>query len=365
MVKNDNKKSKFAVSLSALYPYEETNKVLPTEKEIRGQDFISWGDDNRYPFYLWDLYSNVASLHSIIDGLVDYVVGEEVRSKVPQLTDDDMTDLVHDMAFSYCVYGGEALNIVRNKLGGIAKVIPMDFRKVRANKAKDVLYYSEDYDCKTYGRGKYIAYPKYGDGDSKNLNSIYYITNQKYQTYPIPMYAAAITACELEKSIDDYHLNSINNGFMGSVLVSLNNGVPDDEMKAEFERNFNDKFTGKDNAGRVIISYNDDKEHAAEIAKIDTEDFSSRYTELAKRSREQIYTAFRVNPNLMGIATENLGFNSEEYKESYALFYTTVVRPIQKHIVKTINGIFNCEAVEIEPYKVDFTAEEKTNNDVD
>ena len=97
---------------------------------------------------------------------------------------------------------------------------------------------------------------------------------------------------------------------MGSVLVSLNNGVPDDEMKEEIEQNFNEKFTGKENAGRVIISYNNDKDHAAEVIKIDTEDFSERYKTLAERTRETIFTTFRITPKLIGISEDNIGFNS-------------------------------------------------------
>lgn len=353
---------KFNISFAAINQYEQTNEILPIEKEIRGQNFISWGEDNSYPFYLLDLYQNVSTLHSIIDGLVDYVCGNEIKSHVLTLDDEQMADLINDIALSYAIYGGFALNIVRNRMGGIAQVICMDFRYVRSNKKGDILYYSEDFGSKSYGRGKYIAYPKYDKDDVNNLNSILYVKNNKFSVYPMPMYQAAIKSCELEKSIDTYHINAINNGFMGSVLVSLNNGVPEDEVKEQFEEDFNEKFSGKDNAGRIIIAYNDDKEHAAEIAKIDTEDFSARYQELAKRSREQIYTAFRVTPNIMGLPTETTGFNSEEYKQAYALFYGTVVRPIQNFIVKTLNKLFDCEAVSIEPFRIDFEETEKINN---
>lgn len=349
------------LSFAALYPFMETNEVLASEKEIRGQHFISWGDNNKFPFYLYDLYKNVSTLQSIIHGFVDYICGDEIISNTIKMTDDDMETLVYDMALSYMIYGGFAINVIRNKIGEVYKLESIDFRNVRSNKNNDVLYYSEDYNNKSYGRSKYIAYPKFGKDDIKNANSIFYYKNNKYQVYPIPLWNGAIKACEIEKSIDEYHLNNINNGFMGSVMVSLNNGVPDDDIKAQIEKDFNEKFCGKDNSGRVVISYSDDRDHQASIEQISTEDFSERYKNLAERSRQQIYTSFRCTPNLFGLPTETTGFNSQEYQDAFALFNKTVISPIQKIIVKSINKILGEGSVSITPFSVKFT--EGTSSD--
>lgn len=364
MKDNSNNNDKMNLSFSAISPFIETNEVLATEKEIRGQHFISWGDNNKYPFYLYDLYKSVSTLHSIIDGFVDYICGDEIKSNSERMSDDEMSELVYDIALSYMIYGGFAINVIRNKVGDVYKLESLDFRNIRSNKNNDVLYYSEDYNDKSYGRGKYIAYPKYGK-DDVNANSILYYKNNKYQVYPVPMWNASIMSCEIEKSIDEYHLNNINNGFMGSVMVSLNNGTPDDEIKKEIEKNFNEKFCGKENSGRVVISYSDDKDHAATIDKIDTEDFSDRYNSLAERSREQIYTSFRCTPNLFGLPSETTGFNSQEYQDAFALFNKTVISPIQKHIVKSINSILGDNSIEITPFAVKFESGESNTNKID
>lgn len=343
------------LSFAAIYPFVETNEVLPTEKEIRGQHFISWGDTNKFPFYLFELYKNVSTLQSIIHGFVDYICGDEIISNTNKMTADEMQYLVYDLSLSYMIYGGFAINVIRNKIGEVHKLESLDFRNIRSNKNNDVLYYSEDFNNKSYGRSKYIAYPKFGPNDIKNANSIFYYKNNKYQVYPIPMWNGAIKACEIEKSIDEYHLNNINNGFMGSVMVNLNNGTPDDEIKAQIEKDFNEKFCGKDNSGRVVISYSDDKDHAATIEKIDTEDFSERYKNLAERSKQQIYTSFRCTPNLFGLTTDTTGFNSQEYQDAFALFNKTVISPIQKIIVNTINYILGPDSIKITPFSIKFT----------
>lgn len=355
--------NKIKLSFAAINPYIIDNKQSPIEKEIPGKDVIAWGENNRYPFYLFDLYSNVPTLKSIIDGCVDYIAGEGI--KTDEIVDVDyINELIRDLATSYMIYGGFAINVQRNYAGEIVKLSAMDFRKLRTNKNGSIIYYSNDYNTKTYGRIKYTGYPAFDISKTSDYNSIFYYKNDKYSVYPTPMYGAAITGCELERSIDEFQINSINNGFMGSVLVSLNNGVPDDEIKDEVEKNFNEKFTGKENAGRVVISYSDDKEHAAEITQIQTEDFSARYKALAERSQQQIFTAFRATPALFGIPTNDKGFAKEQYKDQYTLFYNTVIRPIQKLIMSKINMLLN-ENFELVPFSLDFSDGETNDKNIE
>lgn len=345
--------NKIKLSFAALDPYLVENRVLPTEKEIPGKEIIAWGQDNKYPFYLYDLYSNVPTLKSIIDGCVDYIVGNGIKTEDP-FFNEELNDTLFDIAKSYMIYGGFALNVQRNQFGKVVNIACMDFKKLRTNKKGSIIYYSNDYETKTYGRIKYTGYPAFDPEDKTSFNSIYYYKDDKYTVYPTPMYGAAILACEIEKSIDEYQINQINNGFMGSVLISLNNGVPDDEQKVEIEKNFNEKFTGKENAGRVVICYNDDKDHGAEITQIQTEDFSERYKSLAERSQNQIFTAFRATPSLFGIPTNDKGFAREQYLDQYSLFYNTVIRPIQKTIISKVNWILG-EQFEIEPFNLSFS----------
>lgn len=353
-----NKKN-MKLSFAAIDPVIENYKVLGTEKELPGCKFVTWGDDNKFPTYLYNLYMEIPTLKAAIDSVVDYVTGDNITIQNSLLSDEDMLEVVTDMARSYAIYGGFAINILRNRLGDIAKLCVMDFKRLRTSKDGKIIYYSEDYDSKSYGRIKYRAIEAF-DPSKKQENSIYYFKNSKYTTYPIPIYNAAITACEIERSIGEYHLNSINNGFTGSVIINLNNGVPDEEIQEEIERNFQEKFTGKDNAGRIVIAYSDNKDNAATIEKIETEDFSARYESLAKHSKQSIFTAFRMTPTLAGIPTENNGFSSEQYKEQFVLFNKTTIQPIQKIIVKELNKILGTE-ITIEPFIIDFEDTDKNN----
>lgn len=358
------KDEKVKISFAAIDPYIKEHKVLPTQKEIRGQEYFAWGDDNKYPQYLYELYSNVPTLQSIINTLVDYVCGDEIISDWIYDTNYVISDLIFDIVKSYAIYGGYALSIVRNKLGDVAQISCLDFRNLRSNKEGTHYYYSTDFGEKSYGRIKTLCYPKFDKEQTSVLSSIFYYKDDKYSVYPTPLYGAAITACEIEKSIDDYHLNSINNNFMGSVLLSFNNGVPDDNIKNEIEKNFNEKFTGKENAGRVVISYSDDKEHALTLEKIDTEDFSERYKSLAERSQQAMFTAFRMTPTLVGINDNTKGFAREQYADEYALFNKTMVKPIQKMILRSLSNIIDAN-IEIKPFTIEFEDNTQTDKNIE
>ena len=139
--------------------------------------------------------------------------------------------------------------------------------------------------------------------------------------------------------------------------MNFNNGVPEDEIKEEIEKAFNEKFCGTQNAGRFMLSWNDDKDHAVNIESLDMNNFGEQYTALAERAREELFIAFRATPNLFGLPTQTTGFNQQEYDAAFKLYNKTIVKPIQKTIIRTledITGIENC--VEIEQFKIDFDA---------
>lgn len=348
------KDKKIIVNMAALNPYVEDNIVKPTEKEIRNQGFISWGDSNDYPQYLNYLYENVPTLQAIVDSYVTYILGDEVKSNSILVSDRNAYDLVDAIAFSYVLYGGFALNIIRNKAGEVSRIYPLDFKCLRSDEKNDNIFYSKDFGCKSYGRGKYIAYPSF-NLNGVDASSIFYFKNQRYRTYPLPMWASAASDCEIEKKISTYHLNSLNNNFVGSVFFNFNNGVPSDEVKDEIVRDLEEKYTGVENSSRIVVSFNESKDHAATIEKIDTEDYAERYKALAETTRSRIFTAFKCTPNLIGLPTETTGFNSQEYESAFKLFNRTQIAPIQREITKALDDILGEEnSITITPFSIKF-----------
>lgn len=368
------------IALAALDPYLEQNIISPKETVIRGKEFVEWGDGNAYPDYLLDLSKTVPTLRSIINGTVDFIVGDDVTIqplhpnwKPGQMNKrgDTIAEQVEDLARDYETYGGFALQVIRDFTGAVAELYYIDLRFLRMNKEGDVFWYSEKWAEK--GRKEAVMYPAFRydlgarwaslDEEERNRNasSILYVKTTHSQVYPMPVYAASVKACEIERMVDDYHLNSLANGFASSLIVNFNNGQPSDQMKEEIEEDFTEKFTGAGNAGRVLFSWNKNKESATTVETPNITDFGEKYKALAENSREKIFTAFRAYPNIFGLSTAT-GFSIEEFDSAFKLYNRTSVRPVQRMLADTYDKIYGAKGVlNIVPFSLDGTNEKTVN----
>lgn len=345
---------------------KEWDEVIPQLVETDSvKDYVLYGKDNQYPEYLYGLYNDVSSLKTIIEGTADYVIGDAVKCNIKgfetqiNTKGDTLRELVRLCARDYLLYGGYAIQIIRNKVGDVRELYYMDFRYIRSSKKNDMFWYSEDF-SKKYVRGnKTVVYPKFIPNAREVASSILYVSNNKSTTYPIPRYSGSIKACEMERAIDTYQLSSIENGFGGSYIINFLNGIPTDEVKAEIEKNVNEKFCGASNAGRVLINFANGKDNATTLEKLDTTDFGDKYKAAAERAKNQIFTAFRAIPQLFGDMSAATGFNSQEFTESFKVFNRTVCKPIQQTICDSIDRIFGTDnSVSITPFSLGEEKEE-------
>lgn len=338
----------------------ETNVVLPIEEDSK-KGFWIWGLNNDYPQYLDSLYKDVATLHSIIEGTIDFVVGDKVEIDDivwnVQVNDkgDTIEDLCTDLTRDYLKYGGFAINVIRNKEGNVGGMYYIPLERLRFNETRTEFYYSRHWE-KSIGRVKYTMYPKF-DPQGKELNSIFVYTNNRTDVYPAPKWGASTKAAEIERQVNDYHLNSIANGFSASYLISMNNGIPSEAEADEIEENMIEKFTGSGNGGRLVINFANDKEHSAELTKLEVDDAGERYKSLIERTKNELFTAFRATPNLFGLSTAT-GFSTEEYLEAFRLYNRTAVRPIQNILIRVINYITGKNLV-ITPFSLEEKKEDK------
>lgn len=365
------------VSFASIEPYVETNIILPTEK-VTSTDMVEWGQGNIYPNYLNDLYDNVTTLRSVINGNVDFIVGNGVSilplgdrfvDGVMNSKGDTIEDMVEDIARDFNIYGGFAIQVIRDHNGDVAELYHIDLQNLRSNKENDVFYYCEKWQNR--GKKSVIKYPAFMsnlnwselDEEQRNnhASSILFVKNNRRRVYPSPVYCASVKASEIERCIDDYHLNNLENGFAPSVVINLNNGDPIDEVKKQIENDIIEKFSGHQNAGRIMICWNKDKESATTIEAIKTEDFGTKYDSLTERSSNQIFSAFRASPLLFGLATKvNTGFSTEEFEQSFKLYNRTFVRPMQRKIANAFDKIYGSAGVlTIEPFTLSGEAEEE------
>lgn len=317
-MKQNTKFMKDKIKLSA---FQIDAPEIPVLNELArtGYDYISYGSDNKFPDYLYELYLNSSILQSIINGTGDYVIGDGI------VGDNRFKPAIKKAIIDYLIFGGFSLQLYL-KNGIVEKIDWLDFRNCRTNEDETIIYYSNKWG--QYGK-KCLEYKKYA-GTQKTGTCIYYYKGIKTRgVYPIPIYVGALKSVKISTEISNFHYNNILNGFNSNFIINMNNGIPDEETQGKIEKMITDKFCGTDNAGKFMLSFNDNKESAVSVERIQDEEFDEKYQSLAKFVREDIFIAFRATPNLFGLMNETTGFNSQEFTESFKLYNKTVVAPIQ------------------------------------
>lgn len=367
----NNETPRRVVTFAAIDPYIERNIIPPTERSYSGQERVTWGPGDKYPGYIIDLYDTTPTLHSIIDGCVDFIAGDDcLFDGDPRTTlnpkGENARKIVRRLGLSRERLGGFAIEVIRAKDGKPLHVYALDASTIRSNKDNTLFWYSEKWgkagaEAKMLPAFMPITPEQWAQMDEKarefHAVSIYYVKDDPLRVYPVPCFASAVKDAESERGIADYHLNSLDNGFAASAIINMNNGIPQEKDAEEIEKDLNEKFSGHSNAGRIMVSFNPSKDQQATITTLRTEDFGEKYAALSKHSRQQLFTAFRASPVLFGIPTDNNGFAADNYTDAFKLFNRTHVRPIQTEITDAFEAIFGFSVLTIVPFTLDGNGE--------
>lgn len=321
---------------------KEVEIPLFVDKVMSGNRYASYGDGNDIPSFLYGLYENSAILQSLINGTADYVFGTEF--KVDKMNKCDVRKIILD----YLIFGGFCIQVYYSK-GQISKLEWRDFIKCRKDIDETKVFYSNQ-----WGRykSKAIEFPIWDPSVTEGTAIYYYKGNKTRGIYPIPIWNGALKSVIISTEISNFHFHNILNGFNSNVIVNFNNGKPDSETQTIIEEQFKDTFCGTNNAGRFMMSFNDDTEHAVTVERIPSDDFDQKYQSLSEFVRADIFTAFRATPNLFGLPTETTGFSAQEYTEAFKLYNKTVVEPIQNEFQDVFNemGISTL----VTPFQINF-----------
>jgi hypothetical protein len=159
----------------------------------------------------------------------------------------------------------------------------------------------------------------------------------------LPDWISALQFSFVEAELSNLHINNIENGFLPLVMVNLNNGVPAPEERQTIEAMIEQKFTGTRNAGRFMVSFNDDPTVKPTIDTIQTENLHDKYQYAGDYSQDRILVAHRItSPLLFGIRTASNGFSSqsEEMKTSFSILQTMTIQAFQNNIINALQDAF-------------------------
>ncbi len=337
----------------------------PAVKEVRNQEFVSYGEDNNYFQYLIDRYNGSPTNNAIINGVSEMIYGKGLdatnSSKKPdqyaQMVSLFNADCVRKVVYDLKLMGQCALQVIyskdRSKIVSLEHIPVETLRAEKCNDKGEIEAYFYHCDWAKYKKSDEIKrIPAFGT--SKEGLEIMYIKPYRagFKYYSPVDYQGGTQYAELEEEISNYHLNNIMNGLAPSMLINFNNGTPDPEQRELIERRIYEKFSGSSNAGKFILAFNDNAETAADIQPIQLSDAHNQYQFLSDESSRKILVSHRVvSPMLLGIKDNTgLGNNADELKTATILMDNTVIRPFQRLLIENFDQILAYNNISLNLY---------------
>ena len=349
---------------------------VPVMLENKAGKYITYGALNEYPYYLLDNYRRSSKHNAIVNGKVNYIVGGgwqpgekmtvEQQARYAKFFDglsehDDLNDITEKLVLDLELFNGFAVAVTWNKMGTIAKMEHIPFEKIRVDKDERMFQVADWYDD-----AMVQLYPKIGDvekipafdADNRIGKQLFYyrVYAAGVKSYPLPEYMGGLAWIEADVQVANFHNNNLRNNFWGGYLINFNNGIPTPEEQGDIERQIKRKFSGTDNAGRFVVTFNDDVSKAPTLEPLTPSDMDKQFEILNKAIQSEIFISHRVvNPMLFGVKTEGQLGGRQELVEAYELFKATYVndrvRKMERMInyLGSFNGVEGMELIPVEP----------------
>ena len=343
---------------------ELASYTAPKITENKRDEWVSYGDDNNYYQYLIDLYNASPTNNAAINGISQMIFGRglDATDSSQKLEEYAMMkalfhdDCVRKLSYDLKLMGQCAMQVVYDKPHKrIIEVAHFPIETLRVGKANeegviDAYYYFNDW-TKIKPSDKPMRFSAFGT--SKDEIEILCVKPYRagfYYYSPVD-YQGGLQYAELEEEISNYHINNIKNGLAPSMMISFNNGVPDEETQEIIERKIQQKFSGTSNAGKFILSFSDNADSQATMETVQLSDAHNQYQFLSDESMRKIMVAHRIiSPMLLGIKDNTgLGNNADELKTASILFDNTVIQPFQDLLITAFNKVlaFNNAALNL------------------
>lgn len=352
------------------------NIEIPQPKEQRGYDYVLYGQHNQFPLDLLE-YRNSSSLHdSIIESKTNLIAGNGF-----------MFDSTRELSNQFIVNNWKLVPFWR-KLDKIfwlvtrdqqtfgyscyeviysmdrTRIVDMnwiDASRIACGKRDEYgninsYFYSENWsNIKQYPPKKIQAF----DPNGEDVRQLVFIKREdnNMDYYSLPTYFSALRWIKADGLMAEYNLAAINNGFSPSIVFKFYKKPSPEERRMNSEA-IKAQHGGAKNAGKAIILYSDGKDLAPDIDTLDATNIDARLLQVADQIVQQIITAHRAHPQLLGIQTPGkLGYSSE-LLQSWEIFDAMVIKPERKLVLDSFkhvlvyNGVARVEIEPIVPIKI-------------
>jgi hypothetical protein len=345
-----------SINLSAYEPVE----AIETENRA---GYINYGQNNLFPQHLITLYYN-SPIHNALTNSIAYMIEGKGTGTI---LDNALQGIAFDLKLqgSFCAEVIWSLDFTR-----IVQINHLPFENCRLAYDKDEdditgIFYSKDWANTRSKKGKPEFIPAFNPSIAQEQpRQVIYahgmMAGSSY--YAKPDYFGALNYVELSYQMGMYHVNNILNGLFPSFIINFLNGIPQKEEREAIRREWETRLSGASNAGKFLMTFNEDPSRAPQIESFPLSDADKQYQFLSEETAKQIMVGHRVvSPLIHGIRdTTGFGSNKDEMIVGLEIFNNQVIKPYQRIIERVftpilgeinieMNSPFNDEVVVVQP----------------
>jgi len=344
---------------------------IPEFKEMKGKQWVLFGEDNLYPDYLVKLYNKSPKHNAIINGKITYILGggfystvvsDEVTKAIERFNSagESLNDIAKKCAIDCELFGGFYLNIIPDRMGNIAEIYHLDYSRVRANEDCSTFFYKNNW---SNGRENAKHYPAFNKNIKRASIFMYKQYRPSLRTYSLPGYIGAINYIESDIEVSKHTFNNAKTGFTPSKLIQLFTGEPSPEQQRDTTKRFENKFTGADGS-KIILAYHSDVNRKILVDDLGTSDLTKEdFKGVDELITQNIFAGHEVTtPILFGIQEPGKLGARNELRVAYEIFQNTYAAAKQKNLEKVFNFIASLKGIQtplyirpLDPVGIDFS----------
>jgi hypothetical protein len=345
-----------AINLSLYQPVEAI------EKENRS-GWIDYGQNNLFPQHLINLYQN-SPIHNALVNSISYMIEGQGTGTI-------LDNALQGIAFDLKLQGAFVAEVIWSMdFTRVVQINHLPFENCRLAYDKEEdditgIFYSKDWANTRSKRGKPEFIPAFNPSIAQEQpRQVIYAHGMSAGSvyYPKPDYFGALNYVELSYQMGLYHVNNILNGLFPSFIINFLNGIPQKEEREAIRREWETRLSGASNAGKFLMTFNEDPARAPQIEAFPLSDADKQYQFLSEETAKQIMVGHRVvSPLIHGIRdTTGFGSNKDEMLVGLEIFNNQVIKPYQRIIERVftpilgeinieMNSPFDPEVVVVEP----------------
>lgn len=344
---------------------------------VRRFNMQGYGKDNLYPQKLRSITMASGTAELCLSRYAKFIEGYGFNSELVSICmcnnrGETADDLLHQVSQDLARFGGFALHVNYNVLCEVSSLHVVPFEQCRLEEEDDAgnvahILVHPDWLGKRTRSGKTI---RIDEKNVKRLNvfnpdpsvvmsqieadggidcydgQILWVSKDGRQTYPTPVYDAAVTEISTDEGLGNVKYRNVRNNFLVAAMLVTKKGVEkidgDGETIESGEMISADDlrdFQGDEKAGKLMLVELENDEDKPEVVQFPTKNFDKEFSVTDASVIERIYAQFHQEL-FYAIRIGKLGFSGQVMKDAYE-YYAGEVTTEQRLIERAFVNVFS------------------------